>query len=286
LPDGERAYDGSVITLSAEDDATDTIRPRLDAAGADVGRVYIVSAVRAEHGKGHRGFNLQGDLLLLEQAIEQIGDVRLVVIDPVSSYLGKVDSHRNAELRAVLEPIGEMASRLGVAVLSITHLSKGGGSTANSRFIGSIAFVAQARAAFIVARDPEDRDRRLFLPTKNNLGPEGSGIGFRIGQVETPTGLLAPTIFWDTIPVKVSAEQALSGTTDLESTSSQDEAADFLRATLRDGPMATKKVKDEVRNAGLSWRTIRRAKEAMGVTASKSGMEGGWQWTLPQRGQG
>ena len=56
-----------------------------------------------------------------------------------------------------------------------------------------LAFVAQARAAFIVARDPADKERRLFLPTKNNVGPEGTGIGFRIGQVETPTGLLAPS---------------------------------------------------------------------------------------------
>jgi RecA-family ATPase len=124
---------GSVIILSAADDAADAIVPRLEAAGADVSKVHIVSAVRDENGKGRRSFNLQRDLQLLEQKIERIGDVCLVVIDPVSSYLGKVDSHRNAELRAVLEPVGEMASRLGVAVLSVTHLSKGGGASANSR---------------------------------------------------------------------------------------------------------------------------------------------------------
>ncbi len=112
--------------------------------------------------------------------------MRLVVIDPVSSYLGKVNSHRNAELRAVLEPIGEMAARLGVAVLAVTHLNKGGTGGANNRFIGSIAFVAAARAAFIVCRDPDDAERRLFLPTKNNLGPEGAGLGFRVGTVVTP----------------------------------------------------------------------------------------------------
>ena len=167
------------------------------------------AAVRPEDGKGRRAFNLQADLDLLENEIERPGDMQLVVIDPVSSYLGKVDSHKNAELRAVLEPIGEMASRLGVAVISVTHLSKGSGA-ANSRIIGSIGFVAVARAAFVVCRDPDDHERRLFLPTKNNLAKEGGGIGFRVGSVSTPSGIVAPAIFWDAMPVTLTADQALN----------------------------------------------------------------------------
>jgi hypothetical protein len=93
-------------------------------------------------------------LALLEQEIKRCGDVGLVLIDPVSSYMGKVDSHKNTDVRGVLEPIGEMAERLRVAVLAITHLNKSDGK-AISRFIGSIAFVAAARAAFTVVRGPE-----------------------------------------------------------------------------------------------------------------------------------
>jgi RecA-family ATPase len=133
------AIHGSVIILSAEDDAADTIRPRLDASEADAKCVHVVSALRAEDGKGRRAFNLQADLALLENETERIGDVRLVVIDPVTSDLGKVDSHKNAELRAVLEPLAEMAARLRVAILAVTHLNKGGSGSANNRFIGSIA---------------------------------------------------------------------------------------------------------------------------------------------------
>ncbi|MGO9947483.1 MAG: AAA family ATPase [Steroidobacteraceae bacterium] len=87
--DEGRAPLGSVLILSAEDDASDTIRPRLDAAGADVSGVHLISAVRQSDGNGRRTFNLQVDLALLEQAIKRIGNVRLVIIDPVSSYLGK-----------------------------------------------------------------------------------------------------------------------------------------------------------------------------------------------------
>ena len=130
-PCGEgKAPLGSVIILSAEDDAGDTIRPRLDAAGADVTRVHQISAVRHGNGRGRRTFNLQADLALLEGEIKRIRDVRLVIIDPVSSYLGKIDSHKNAEVRGTLEPLGDMASRLRVAIVSVTHFSKGAGQSA------------------------------------------------------------------------------------------------------------------------------------------------------------
>ena len=157
---------GSVIVLSAEDGAADTIVPRLHAAGADLGREQIVSAVRERDGKGRRAFSLQVDLDLLEKEIEGIGDVTLIVIDPVSSNLGKTDSHKNAEVRGVLEPIGEMAERLRVAILSVTHFSKSGaGATTKAlhRFIGSIAFVGAARIALAVIEDAEN-DTWLRLP--------------------------------------------------------------------------------------------------------------------------
>jgi hypothetical protein len=173
---------GSVIILSAEDDAADTIVPRLMAADADCSKIHIVSAVRRQDEQGNRTFSLQVDLPGLERKIEEIGDVLLVIIDPISSYLGGVDSHKNAELRSVLEPLGEMASRLKVTVIANTHLSKASSGSANSRVIGSVAFVNHARAAFIVTADPDDQGRRFFLPSKTNLGRPREGLAYRIAD--------------------------------------------------------------------------------------------------------
>jgi putative DNA primase/helicase len=287
-PNGEgRAELGSVFVLSAEDDAADTIIPRLMAAGTELSRVHIVSAVRTDDHKGRRLFNLQSDLATLENAIAQVGDVRLVIIDPVSSYLGKVDSHKNAEVRTVLEPIGEMASRLRVAVVAVTHFSKGVGSSANHRIIGSIAFVAAARAAFIVSRDPDDENRRIFVPSKNNLGPDRDGLAFRIETRIVGQGIIAPAVSWDSEPVTRTADEILSAvakTGHYQNQSAVDETGDWLRELLADGPLPAKQVRSEGDAAGHSWATIKRAKKVLGVEAFREGgvaEAGRWLWRLP-----
>ena len=203
---------GNVILLSAEDGAADTIVPRLLAAGADRGRVHVVSAVRDADGS-RRALDLQHDLDLLEKEIARIGNVIVLIIDPVSSYLGKADSHKNSEVRGVLEPISEMAERTRVAILSVTHFSKAGANSTTKalhRFIGSIAFTGAPRAAFAVIEDVEHEGRRLFLGAKNNLARPPQGLAFRLEQSLIEGGIVASRIWGGTEPVAITANEALA----------------------------------------------------------------------------
>jgi len=96
-----------------------------------------------------------------------------------------VDSHKNAEVRGLLAPLAAMAAERGVAVVCVSHLTKAGGTEAMLRVMGSLGFVAAARAAYLVAKDPEDPDRRLFLPMKNNIAEDRGGLAREYPKLET-----------------------------------------------------------------------------------------------------
>lgn len=279
----EATTPGGVIILAAEDDVEDTLAPRLIAAGADMARVFNIRSVRNDD-LSRRTFNLQADLQRLETEIAARDGIRLVIIDPVSSYMGRVDSHKNADVRSVLEPIGDMAARQRVAVLCNNHFSKGGGS-ANNRMIGSVAFINYCRAGFIVTTDAEDPERRLLMPSKMNIAPIRYGLAYRIegvlldGQSEE---ILTSRICWETEPVKISADEALAAHENQgEGRTSKAEAIEFLQDALSNGPRPAAEVKAEASAAGITPKPLRLAKETLGVKFSKPGMTEGWVWELP-----
>ncbi|TXT23311.1 MAG: hypothetical protein FD134_2216, partial [Gallionellaceae bacterium] len=237
--DRARCQRGNVVFLSAEDDAEDTIRPRLEAAGADLSRVFILDAVvdgyRADGSEALRGFNLKTDLHRLGKMLDEIGGAALIVIDPITAYLGEADSHKNAEIRALLAPLSDLAAKHGAAVVCVSHLNKSAGGEALMRVTGSLAFVAAARAAFIVTKDPEDDARRLFLPLKNNIGNDQTGLAFAIqaAQVKSATGLIETSrIAWEPEAVTVTADEAVSTASNPEEHSDMQDAKIFLRDLL------------------------------------------------------
>jgi hypothetical protein len=266
---------GDVIMLSAEDDPADTIRPRLDAAGADVRRVYQLTAIRDE--EGEHMFSLDRDLEALEILLNRLPECRLVTVDPISAYMGGTDSHKNADVRCTLAPLQELASRHKVAIVTITHLNKGGSSNAMYRATGSLAFIAAARAAFAVTKDRDDSTRRLVLPVKNNLGNDHTGLAYRIATAENG----APVITWEPNPVEISADEALD-TISQDDHSEREEAAEWLRDTLTDGPVLTSEIQKLAKQVGHAWRTVRRAKDRIGAQAVKQGFSGKWVWELPK----
>ena len=163
----------------------------------------------------------------MEQTIEQRPDTRLVVIDPIAAYLGKANSHRDADVRGLLAPLAQLAAKHGVAVLAVTHWNKNMVTLALYRIMGSIAFVAAARAVWVVVKDKNDPERRLLLPLKNNLAASLGGLAYRL---EAKPGHDCPLVVWDTDPVEVSADEVLTDSS--HEPTRRHQAGEWLRGVL------------------------------------------------------
>lgn len=190
-----------------------------------------------------------------------------------SAYLGGADSHSNAEVRGLLSPLAALAAKHNIAVLCVTHLRKSAGA-AVYRAIASIAFTAAARAVWAVASDPEDTERRLLLAVKQNLSATSGGLAFR---VEAQNGI--PRLAWEQGAVGLAANDVLN-MDGQESRSERREAREWLQNLLADGPVAVKEIQQEAKAIGLSWMTVRRARETLAVVPQKSGYQGKWEWRL------
>lgn len=267
LPGAESFEPGNVLMLSAEDGLADTLRPRLDAVGADVSRVLALDEPLTLDTPG---------VLKLEAVIIEYAP-KLVIIDPLFAYTGgKADIHRANECRAISAPIAAIAERQGCAIIAVRHLgkSRGGGHALNAG-IGSIDFVAAARSVLLVGQDPNDPNVRAVVQTKNNLAPLGEAIGYKIegGQ------------FYWTGTSSLTAGIILSAPSDEDERSTLAEAKDFLRTALSSGARDSNALKAEAKQGGISERTLFRAKKELKIDAEKVGMPGShyqkWVWALP-----
>ena len=271
---------GSVVILSCEDDIADTIRPRLEVAGADLTRVHVIEAIEQGTG-GRRGFSLTSDLSPLEQTLDNVGDVALVIVDPVSAYLSGTDTYKNADVRAALAPLQELAARRRIAVVAVSHFNKtaGQGKSINA-ITGSGAFVAASRATFLVTKDNIDPTLRLFVQAKNNLA-DAPGLSFRTKLRITIGGITAPFVEFEMGTISITADQAIGQMDRTEDHSAIDHAKAFLKEELANGAVSSKELFEHAKEAGIAEKTLRRAARQIGVLIRKEGFEGGWTWSFP-----
>jgi hypothetical protein len=218
----------------------------------------------------------------LEEAIRDTAGCVLVIIDPISAYLGGVDTHNNAEVRTALARLKTVAEKYGVAIVAVSHLNKSDGSNAKYRVSGSLAFVAAARAVWAVAADSDRPDRRLMVNTKGNLTKDKSGLAYSIA--EGPDG--QPVIEWEPDPIELRAEDVLVDfDDDAKSAPALTEAKDWLLAELADGPVRASELYERAKADHIAARTLRRAKNALGVKTKKLGKADGWAWFIPEGNQ-
>jgi putative DNA primase/helicase len=274
-PDGQPGPGRPLNTLlvSCEDGVRDTVLPRLLALGADVRYVHGYQG-RLKGGHPVRVPVLPDDLPVLEAIIKATSS-RLVVIDPLMAFLAaSVNSISDQSVRAVLTPLAVLAERTGATFLFVRHLNKTGGKAAVYRGGGSIGIIAAMRSGMLIARHPHDRDQRVLAMVKCNLGPEPRSLAFRL----RPTDGGETTVGWD-------GEVDLHANDLVGDVKQAVDPRAWLRQALAGGPRPAKELYAEAAEAGVSERTLERAKQALAVVSLQRGHKKDkvWYWALPER---
>jgi hypothetical protein len=241
--------------LSAEDSAADTIVPRLRRLGADAERVFVWQRERDDEDWPWR---FPADIGRLDEALGR-ADARLAVLDPIMSFLdSSVICASDQSVRRALGSLQHLAEKHRCALLMQRHLNKQGGGRALYRGLGSIGFVAVCRFAMLVARDPQTPGQCVLAQVRNSLGPLQPSLAYRLSSSDG--GL--PAVEWlGTSPV--SADELLGGRPRRERP--RDRAIDFLEQFLADGPRSSRELWQAAQKAGLTARTLNRAKRRLGI---------------------
>ncbi len=262
----ERHAPANVLLLQAED-TLDDIHNRLTACGADLTRVLA--------------YDRQGDPIVLPRDVQRIEalihefQVRFLAIDPVMNFLTGSANNYQAVQRS-LGPLVAMAEHTGVAVVLARHLNQSGGSNPLYRGLGSIGVMGAVRSGLLLVVDPADHERRVLAQTKTNLGAISESLSLRPVEIGEGVG-----IEW--LGTSPHTAETLLEAAGRRSRLELDEAMYFLFATLADGPVALREVHAAARQEGIQPRTLRRAREALGILSRREGFgRGGHQyWQLP-----
>ena len=291
---------GNVIMLTAEDKLDDEVIPRLMAAGADLNRVHILKAIRKDN--KNRQFLLSEDLDALGKTIDNLRDVVLVTIDPITAYMGKIDSHRATDVRSQLGPLKDLAESKRVAVSTITHPPKSSSQSANytagmNQFIGSQAFITAGRIGHACVREvgqdedgnPVTTGRVFFLNVKFNPHTQMPTLAYRVEEVLIQQHMVfgaipAPRVSWDAGEVNVEADEAIAAA----ARSARDERGpkmqalkDLFAELTRDGPVPVAEADGQAKEMGFTKRQIYRVK-TWGFTSFKDGTV----WKMKRNDQG
>lgn len=286
------------LVVTAEDDWGSVVKPRLEAAGADLDRVFRLTV---EDDSGECTFTLPDDVPVVEQEVaglrSQGREVGLLVVDPIGAFLAeRTDSHKDASVRRALAPLARMAERLDLAVVVVAHLTKDQGKRILARVSGSGAFVNAARSVLAVARDPSDPEGeagslRVLVHVSSNWGRLAPALACHVESrmVALEDGGRASEPLWVIDGESSVAVEDLQGGSSDES---RTEVEEEIVAALSEGSRPSREVKAEVAEAlGCSRRTVERYATAMrdrgdlamhdrGLPGAKGGARHFTEWVL------
>lgn len=248
----------NVIYQTAEDGLADTVKPRLESAGADCTRIMVID----ESDKS---------LSMVDERIEEAlktTNAKLLILDPIQAYLGGgMDMNRANEARDMTKKLGAVAEKYKCAIVLIGHMNKAGGTKAAYRGIGSIDFYAVARSVLLVGRIEGEPDKRAMVQIKNNLAAFGHSKAF---------GLSEDGFKWIG-DYEITADEVLGGVA--PKVNKQDRATALLKELSENHRMLpSKEIEEAAREENISKRTLENAKHELGIKAKK--MNDVWYWVL------
>ena len=275
----KRCKVGNVILISAEDSLEHTIRTRLEANSANMDKIYHLDGI-GDYNSGNKLFNLKSNLNELETMINEIKGVSMIVIDPLSAFIAGVDSYKNTDVRSMLAPLSKLAEKYDIAIVGVEHPPKSSNGKAINQVGGSKAFIAAARSAYLVSKDPQDGKHSLFLRIKNNLTSHSVGISFRLEEVILPTGEISKVV-WGDEPVVKTADEVLAYYNRTEFQHGKESRTKWLQEELADGPKNAAEVKKKALNEGITEKQLRNTIEYVGASSNKTDFDGGGNLSLP-----
>ena len=266
-PDGEKNLlpPQDVLLAISEDSLTQTVIPRLNAAGADLSHVKFFNRVILD--KGSRHLQLVSDMSALKRGLEANPNVTLVVLDPLESFSGDVNININQEIRPVTDALKRICEKTKVTLIGIVHDNKQSDVSAIQKIPGGSAVAGAARSALGFSRDPDDRNQYFMSMVKGNLSKKQTGIKYTIGE-QTVDGISAPHIVWgeehdNTADDLLNAERGNSNP-GADAKKLITLAKDFLPVALKDGPRRAPELITEAEALGVSVGALYRAKEQSG----------------------
>ena len=276
FPNGEPREPRDVVFIAVEDGVADTIKPRVAAAG---GNEQHAHSIHIEQDGNEITPDLERHLGCIRETILEIGNVGLLIIDPIMALLGNsVDSYRDQDVRKVTTPLARLAEELNLAILIVRHPNKGSSNNALLRGGGSMAFIGSARVGWVVGKHPDNPDIRVLAISKSNIGTMDASLEFRLVNDETygcariewigSSKLTADSLY----EVQNSEEKSLS-----------EEAKEWLEEFLSQGGIDKATIKREAQKLGFSEKSLRLAREKLGVTTKRqgSGTSHTSLWALP-----
>lgn len=268
---------GNVIILSDEDDLADTIRPRLDAMGANVNNIYSCRAKLDIQTRKRQAISLL-DVDVLRKLIHDTG-AKLVIVDHVHGFIGgNVDVNSATAVRPVLRDIGDLAKECDCSFLLVMHPSKGAKDTALERLHGSIAFGATVRSVIMLGQDKNDPDIKTAVQIKLNVAKRGRAFLFTVNN-----GVFE----WAGVSDATASEILEPDAVREERRTKVQEAIEWLQERLGDGGKHNgEELQTEAERSDIARMTLRRAAKELGVVIERQkGAGGRWYWSLPKASQ-